>query len=248
MKFRDRVAVLPCSAPQGNLPQDNAMLPQLWIMGCFTIAILISSVNYASSATLTNGLIESKVMLGDAWNTYIDHFIKADGRVVDDGNGGISHSEGQGYAMLIAVRLNDREMFHKIWRWTTDNLFVRQDGLPAWVWDPKAIPHNRDIDDATDGNLLIAWALAEAGTLWNRAHYSTAARRLANIAGELDTAPSHFGPLLLPGSTAFGASDRSDGPVVNASYWVFPAFSHLKQISPNVDWVGLALNGLDMAP
>ena len=224
------------------------MLIRLRLKACFAIAIAIaiSSMNYAFSAAITNGLIESKVMLSDAWNMYIDRFITADGRVIDDANGDISHSEGQGYAMLIAVRLNDREMFHKIWRWTMDNLFVRRDGLPAWVWDPKATPHNRDIDDATDGNLLIAWALAEAGTLWNRVDYSRAARRLANIVGELDTAPSRFGPLLLPGSTAFGASDRPDGPVVNASYWVFPAFSPLKRISPKVDWVGLASNGLSV--
>ena len=37
------------------------------------------------------------------WAAYRDRFVLADGRVVDDGNGGISHSEGQGYGLLLAV-------------------------------------------------------------------------------------------------------------------------------------------------
>jgi len=40
----------------------------------------------------------------DACGTYQSKFISPEGRVIDDANGGISHSEGQGYGMLIAVR------------------------------------------------------------------------------------------------------------------------------------------------
>ena len=34
------------------------------------------------------------------WLAFRNRFIAPEGRVVDTGNGGVSHSEGQGYAML----------------------------------------------------------------------------------------------------------------------------------------------------
>ena len=35
-----------------------------------------------------------------------------------------------------------------------------------------------------------------------------------------------------PGAVGFRAEDRADGPVVNLSYWVFPAFPALKEAAP----------------
>ena len=39
----------------------------------------------------------------EAWRAYKAHFVTEAGRVVDTANKGISHSEGQGYGMLLAV-------------------------------------------------------------------------------------------------------------------------------------------------
>jgi endoglucanase len=52
------------------------------------------------------------------------------------------------------------------------------------------------------------------------------------------------GATLLPGVMGFSAEDRADGPVVNLSYWVFPAFARLPIVAPEFDWVGLGRNGL----
>jgi endoglucanase len=57
-----------------------------------------------------------------SWRIYADRFITADGRVVDNANGNVSHSEGQGYAMLLAERLDDRDTFAKIWLWTKQSV------------------------------------------------------------------------------------------------------------------------------
>jgi endo-1,4-beta-D-glucanase Y len=113
--------------------------------------------------------------------------VTAEGRVVDNANGGISHSEGQGYAMLIAERLDDRPTFETIWRWTQSNLLVRGDGLAAWRWSPET-PHVADHNNATDGDLLIAWALAQASDRW---HAITAT-------GKTLIGLSRFGPRRLP--------------------------------------------------
>jgi endoglucanase len=187
-----------------------------------------------------------KFQLNDAWKMYTERFISPEGRVIDNANGDISHSEGQGYAMLIAARLNDRATFARLWDWSRTMLFIRDDHLAAWVWDPQTRPHTRDIDDASDGNLLIAWALTEAGTSWGNTDYIAAAQNIAGDVAALDTSRSRFGLVLLPGSHGFSESDRPDGPVVNLSYWVFPAFSHLKKVAPAADWDGIVASGLSI--
>src|SRR5260370_31388000 len=103
----------------------------------------------------------------DAWRAYASKFTTPDGRVIDDANGGISHREGQGYALLIALRAGDRAGFDRLWTWTAGNLEVRGDHLAAWRWDPAHEPHVADRNSATDGDLLIPWALAEAGAKWH---------------------------------------------------------------------------------
>ncbi len=40
--------------------------------------------------------------------------------------------------MLMAEAAEDRDSFNRIWQWTKANLFVRDDGLAAWRWDPTS--------------------------------------------------------------------------------------------------------------
>ncbi|WGR94613.1 glycosyl hydrolase family 8 [Bradyrhizobium sp. ISRA435] len=164
--------------------------------------------------------------------------------MVDNANGGISHSEGQGYGMLLAERMNDRETFERIWRWTSAHLLVRDDGLAAWRWDPKSVPHVTDRNNASDGDVLIAWALSEAADKWSVQHYGDASRRTVDAIAAKLVVNSRFGPVLLPGADGFGASSRSDGPVVNLSYWIFPAFNYLRRHAGPVDWTRLSDAGL----
>ncbi len=183
----------------------------------------------------------------EAWRAYKARFVTAAGRVVDTANNGISHSEGQGYGMLLAVAANDRAAFDQIWGWTRANLMVRDDELIAWRWEPNARPAVADTNDASDGDLLVAWALAEAADAWGSLPYRIAGRRIAVEVGRKLLLPhSGFGALLLPGVAGFAAEDRTDGPVVNLSYWVFPAFARLSLVAPDVDWLGLSRNGLEL--
>lgn len=180
-----------------------------------------------------------------AWRAYKARFVGESGRVVDTANGGISHSEGQGYGMLLAVAADDRPAFEAIWGWTRANLFVRGDELAAWRWEPDRRPAIADMNNATDGDLLIAWALTEAAEAWGDVSHRVAGRRIAvEIGRKLILLKTANGALLLPGMAGFAAEDRADGPVLNLSYYVFPAFARLPLVAPEFDWAGLSRAGL----
>ena len=204
--------------------------------------VLVLALLAAFRTTAATGAVGPATLLADGWRQYKDRFVTSEGRVVDNANGGISHSEGQGYAMLIAERLDDRPTFEAIWQWTEGNLFVRGDGLAAWRWSPQA-PHVADHNNATDGDLLLAWALAEAGDKWHVSEYRQSARQIVEALAANVVISSRFGPILLPASTGFAAKDQPDAPVVNLSYWIFPAFKHLRAVSDAIDWDALVATG-----
>jgi len=173
----------------------------------------------------------------EIWPSYRSRFVREDGRVVDTANGGISHSEGQGYGLLLAVAADDRKSFDRILTWTLDHLFTRQDRLAAW--------NTHDSNDSADADILIAWALAEAADLWREPRYLSLAQAIGkDIAGRLLDTDARFGVVLKPGARGFSAQERRDGPVVNLSYWVFPAFERLGQLAPDTDWAPLRASGL----
>ena len=162
-----------------------------------------------------------------------------------EGDQGVS--EGTGYGMLLAVAAGDRDAFQRIWGWTRANLMVRDDALLAWRWEPDKRPAVADMNDATDGDILVAWALVEAGEGWTDEGYRLAARRIAvDIARRTVLFRSEGLPLLLPAMSGFSAEDRPDGPVVNLSYWVFPAFPRLAAVAPEFDWDRLVAAGRDL--
>jgi endoglucanase len=177
------------------------------------------------------------------WNVYQSAYVTPQGRVVDTGNGGISHSEGQGVAMLLAAHYDDRAAFDRIWRWTRDNLEVRGDGLAAWKWVPDSNGGGSvaDRNNATDGDLFIAWALCRAGWQWHDAAYLDSARSISRGIHAQLVAPSAYGPVLLPGADGF----VKDGTVtVNLSYWIYPALRDFDRLDSSQDWPKVTASGL----
>jgi endoglucanase len=173
------------------------------------------------------------------WEIFRRSFIEADGRVLDTGQGRISHSEGQGFAMLFAVHYEDRATFERVWQWTQRNLRVRDDALLAWKWEPPGGVSDRN--NATDADVLVAWALARAGAKWRQPEYEEAARRLGrDIRGKLVKRVAH-GLVLVPALEGF---DKADGLTINLSYWVFPAFRELARVDPAPEWDELGRSGV----
>ncbi len=179
------------------------------------------------------------------WNDFIRNFIDQ-GRVVDTGNGGVSHSEGQGYGMLLAESHGDRPIFDQLWEWTKANLGKREDRLFCWKWAPAADGNGGAVTDpnnASDGDILIAWALLRASERWQEPAYAQAADAVLADLLALCTKLHANRLLLLPGAEGF---DHGEKVVVNLSYWIYPALRDFHARSSDDRWLALFDVGLEL--
>jgi endoglucanase len=181
------------------------------------------------------------------WQSYLDAYVEDSGRVVDTANGNISHSESQGYGLWLSVLAEDRASFERILSFTRTELMLRDDGLAAWRWEPEADPHVTDTNNATDGDMLIAYALHQAGALWGEDAYSEQAGAMVRTIGQTMLTTADDLPAILPGEFGFAATEENPTPVLNLSYWIFETFPVFAQIDPSVDWMAINETGLEIA-
>ena len=179
-----------------------------------------------------------------AWYRFRSRHVSATGRVIDNANGDISHSEGQGFALLLAEAAGDYASFSKIKAWTDYTLGIRDDALFAWRFLPYRSRQVPDLNNATDGDILIAWALLRASRRWQKPILAQQAKRiLDDIETHCVTQSSSFGPILLPGASGF-ETDKT--VVVNPSYYVFPAFEAFSEATGHDIWRTLTSAGLSL--
>ncbi len=176
------------------------------------------------------------------WDDFKARFVTADGRVVDTGNGNISHSEGQGYAMVMAAAYGDRATFDKVWQWTGQTLERKDVRLFAWRYDPGS-GQISDPNNATDGDLLIAWGLLRAGRQWKVPQnlQDSADIRKAILAKLQVRAGART--LIAPGLTGFV---HPDSLTINPSYAVMPALDAFAALEPHSPWPMLRDQALQM--
>lgn len=162
------------------------------------------------------------------WVLFLSQFMSERGRIVDRDNGDITHSESMGYGMLLAVSYHDRVSFDRMLNWAVDNLQVRDDNLFAWKWVPTPLGGEVvDLNNASDGDILIAWALLRAARLWEEPVYAEKAVDILNDVEEKCLLSTPYGLVLLPGVHGFV---HDYGVVVNLSYYVFPAFAEFARL------------------
>ena len=175
------------------------------------------------------------------WQVFRSRFLSSDGRVIDTGNGGISHSEGQGWGLLFAQAANDKDSFDLIFAWTSTFLARPQDALHVWRYDPSAKNPTADMNNATDGDIFIAWALARGAKSWGQPVLAAAAAALAaDIRDKLCFTQSGK-VFLLPGISGFVLPAALN---LNPSYYVWPAFDTLAQLAPSEVWASMRADGL----
>lgn len=169
------------------------------------------------------------------WERYQSAFITEGGRIIDYAQGQISHSEGQGYGMLLAIENNDKEVFDKIWQWTKRNMGGRTDNLFVWSWGKRANGQWGifDYNSATDGDILIAYALLKAAEKWTEPGYKNESLKIIESLRKNMSASRHGHTVLLPSYYGFA---RDDSFVLNPSYIIFPAFRYFAQADDKAFW------------
>lgn len=175
------------------------------------------------------------------WADFRRRFVTPEGRVLDTGNRNVSHTEGQGYAMLAAVRAGDRSGFHRLLTWTLENLRRPQSELFAWRYVPDSFPPVLDQNNASDGDLAIAWALLVAGDRWRIQEYYQQALATARELQQRCFIEVAGRWLFLPGSHGFRNNGRV---VVNLSYYILPALQALGEALNDPTWVRVEADGL----
>lgn len=98
-----------------------------------------------------------------------------------------ARTEGLSYGMMIAVQLNKKEVFDRIWRWTKKYL-QHQDGPReayfAWSINPQTLKKNSE-GSASDGELYFVTDLLFASNRWGNNtginYYQEARRILDNM-------------------------------------------------------------------
>ena len=176
------------------------------------------------------------------WQDFQQRFVHDD-RVIDSGNEDISHSEGQGYGMLLAVAAGDQRGFDGLWRWTA-RVLQREDALLRWRYVPCPAANAscaNDRNNASDGDLLVAWALLRAGDAWGNADYHFAALNIMKAVADKLVVTHEDYTLLLPGEIGFR---NDDAITVNLSYWVFPALQAFHREQPTGPWQALIDSGV----
>jgi endoglucanase len=231
-----------CSAVLTGLPLRPRLNPRLDPRLDRRLALgLLAAAPTAAGAQMTPPLGVQMDAGRAAWAAFQARFVAPEGRVVDTGNGGISHSEGQGWGMLLAVRADDRRGFEALHAWTRRTLQRPRDALHAWRFRPDAAVPVDDPNNATDADLCIAWALLEAGRRWGNPDHVAAGAAIGRDLLRLLVRPAGSFGVLLPGVRGF---ERADHLVINPSYYVFPAFRVLARAVPDAAWARLAADGL----
>jgi endoglucanase len=173
------------------------------------------------------------------WAAFARQFLDGSGRIVDTGNNRVSHSEGQGYGMVMAYFAGDRDGFARMWEWTRTTL-LRPDGLLSWRYVPTATPPVNDPNNATDGDILVAWALGLAGQAWGRADWSAQAAAIRAAILQRATVTLAGRRLLLPAEWGFTADG---GATLNPAYFVWPALDSFHRIAPAEGWDRIITDG-----
>ncbi len=235
-----------------------AMILSLGLTGCFAEVFgeqtpkasdrsdYVSQTTPTPPPSLPPSAIPANV-LSESWAAYQQRFIQGDGRVIDREDEDRSISEGQAYAMLRAVLVDDAATFAKTLEWSENNLVRKSQGLGrdtlwAWKWGKK--PDNQwgvlDANFASDADIDAVVALILAARRWNQPEYLTLASTKLQDLWEFSTIVPKGSDrrYLLPGPAESFVPQPST-VYLNPSYLAPYAFRLFAQVDPDRDWLSL---------
>ena len=189
----------------------------LWSSSTSPPSIENSTVRFAQSQALS----------------FLNHYVASDGRVIRYDQGGDTVSEGQAYALLLAVATHQAARFASIWTWEKDNL-QEPSGLFAYHWSNGVVVGT---GAATDADLDTAWALVLGATAFDQPTYQKDGLAVAKAILANETVVSNGRLELVAGPWA-----RTAPYSVDPSYFSPEAMTALATASADRRWTELATN------
>ena len=187
---------------------------------------------FSESFTLAStSMNQAKDIFAATWYAYKTKYITKDGRLIDSYHK-ISHTEGQGTAMLFSVVSDDEALFNNVWSWTKKNM-QRKDHLFSWRWDAAASPPITDYNNASDGDILIAWALLKAYQRWGVKAYLSEAQKILTAIKDILIVNYAGYSVVMPGSLFFETDEHL---TLNFSYFILPAFVDFSTYDDSLFW------------
>ncbi|HEY8476591.1 MAG TPA: glycosyl hydrolase family 8, partial [Chloroflexota bacterium] len=185
-------------------------------------------------------------VLARTWEGYKARFLRG-GRVIDPRREGpVTTSEGQAYALLRAVYMNDRRTFDEVWTWTKAHLQIPESGLLAWLWGRRPDGSEGIVDRgaATDADQDAALALLFAARRWGEPHYQQEALRILRGIWEQETTAIAGWRVVVAGNWARGGADQP--AILNPSYWAPYAYRIFAEADPDRPWMALVDSTYEM--
>lgn len=186
---------------------------------------------------------EARQIVDNTWTGFKYYFIDEHGKVKRIKNED-AVSEGQAYAMLRAVWMNDKETFDKCYVWTENNMSRAQtkaDNLLAWHWKDGKIT---DWMSASDADIDYALSLIFADTCWKDLapaeveDYGIKARKMLKDILKLETYSTSTGRLYLSPWILDNAAQLEHLPV-NPSYYSPAHFRIFYEYTKDLRWLAL---------
>lgn len=197
------------------------------------VLLLLCAAGCAAEPALTDA-----EFLREEWESYRASYIHRDGYVFDPhNNDGEVTSEGQSYALLRAVWMDDERTFTRVFKWTEKNL-KRPDGMYAWQWHPE--DGTRDSNTATDADQDIALALILAAHHFEKPEYLNRAREI--VVAVREHTGVKVGESWFPSAGNWAVEDR----VINLSYFMPYSYPYFARLDPEGNWPDVIETGYDL--
>lgn len=218
----------------------------LFLCFIFLFGVDLSALTPIPAPPYTKTQIQNWLTKG--WAGYKMEFILSTGQVIRPENNNDTVSEGQAYAMLLAVNMGDKTTFDKCFTWTEQNLSRLQSGsslyggpdnLLAWHWLPQGGVQSDGWNAAADADGDYANALLLAYEKWGQSNYLSKAIAVINdiLAKEvyLPTGLTNLA-FLKPGNWGEGNIYGHQGIFINPSYFSPAWYRKFNTYVPDSRW------------
>jgi endoglucanase len=125
-----------------------------------------------------------------------------------------------------------------------------ESGLYSWKYQLGSANPVYDKNNATDGDILVAWALLKAAAKWESEEYFTRAKQIIAAIKSQCVRDYEGYKLLLPGYIGFDHSEDEEGAkymVINPCYYIYAAFKEFYKATNDETWNTLITDGERLA-